>query len=101
MRCKQGDMAVITQSRAGESGKEVTCVSFVGQHKNITHHSDVWKVDRPIKWLQEDGSTVERLYVPDSCLMPINPKSDDTDDIAMYLRPVREQNVKQVEEQTL
>ena len=99
MNCNQGDMALIVSSAAGESGSIVTCVSLAGTKKFTSHHDDLWRVDKPIKWLTLDGDTIERLYVPDSCLKPIRPQGD-LDDIAIYLRPVSEQK-KSIEEQTI
>jgi hypothetical protein len=31
LNCKQGDMAIVVRSRAGNAGKVVTCLEFIGE----------------------------------------------------------------------
>lgn len=44
MNCKPGDLAIIVKSLAGNEGKIVRCVRFIGDDENFLH-GDRWEVD--------------------------------------------------------
>ena len=81
MKCKQGDMAVITQSAADNEGRVVTCMEFVGDpgivkcggFKILMNGDDYWRVDiklnvvNPMRYLPDTVPLVR-----DCCLMPIS-----------------------------
>jgi len=83
MNCKQGDMAVIIRSEAGNEGKVVTCLNFVGNPPptinkrggfNCYLGNDYWLVDRKLNCT---SGSIEP-YARDSALMPITPDEQVT-----------------------
>lgn len=91
MRCKKGDMAFISSSRTGKQiGLEVTCLAFVGVPEFNVPHDDIWRVDREVEWGLEDGSSIMRPYVPDSCLTPIRPRGDK-EDVNIYNKEIEKE----------
>jgi hypothetical protein len=72
MNCKQGDMARIIRSEAGNRDKIVQCVRAVGP-KNVLWPDDrftvefMWEIDRELPRM--DGRMTKML--PDSVLRPI------------------------------
>jgi len=85
MNCKQGDLAIIVKSWAGNQGKFVTCVRLdayrsgrecIDQYGVVSPPEPVWETDRNLPaW---DGSLDN--YIADSQLRPIRPQSDDATD---------------------
>jgi len=46
MNCQQGDVAIVVRSKAGNEGKIVTCLRFVGQIPGQKPgYTDWWEVD--------------------------------------------------------
>lgn len=64
MNCKQGDLAVIVKSAAGNEGKIVTCVRLLGsmqwRHPDGRMHScSTWEIDGVIKgWSWQMSNTI-------------------------------------------
>ena len=71
LRCKPGDLCLIIKSRAGNEGKCVTVLEFVGTDKNNIG-DDLWRIDKIL--LTNRGIPVNTHR--DSWLMPINPSQD-------------------------
>lgn len=87
MKCKVGDMALIVKSMAGNEGKVVTCLEYMGHDPgiiiwedkviNLTNAKDWWRIDVKLNMLQiyNDGTVVlEENHSPfcrDDFLMPI------------------------------
>lgn len=78
MNCKKGDMAVIIESCAGNEGKVVTCLEYVGNPECIEGNFLVrsangwWRVDRELNsrsLLLGDMGTMH--FARDEQLMPI------------------------------
>jgi hypothetical protein len=76
-------MAVVIRSNAGNEGRTVTCLQFIGpvgiiEHKGIVlfmPQGDYWLVDRQMNMRQGGTDIVYGdfiPYVPDSLLMPIS-----------------------------
>lgn len=82
MNCKQGDMAVVVRSSAGNEGKVVTCVEYLGRiglveingEPHYMASGDYWLVDRVLNLSKGDGRLFldHAPYIPDSFLMPIS-----------------------------
>lgn len=68
MNCKPGDLALIVRSTAGNEGKVVTCLRFVGDVRGF-QSADYWLIDRMLN--TRLGGEVP--YVSDSFLRPIRP----------------------------
>lgn len=85
MNCKEGDLALIINSRAGNEGRLVKCVKYVGKVGNYfcdiiskggyLSAGDYWGIDTLVnlKILDEENKLYENVlqYVSDSRLMPI------------------------------
>lgn len=82
MNCVPGDLAVIVRSHAGNEGKIVRCVRFVGTYtfltaNNATHTAtDVWALDRRLVGCNGAYGG----YIEDKCLRPIRdqPGADES-----------------------
>lgn len=89
MNCKQGDMAVVIKSQAGNEGKVVTCLELMGSNPGLVQYDNGktllleaigiwWRVDRHLnqRLLFDNGMILlEEDWAPfaiDHCLMPIN-----------------------------
>lgn len=74
MRCKVGDLALVVRSFAGNEGKVVTCVKYVGRNPGIMEWNgeklflssevDWWQVDRNMNMLMV-GISGDREIHPD------------------------------------
>jgi hypothetical protein len=86
MNCKQGDMAVVIKSMAGNEGKIVTCLKFVG--KDLigvrANADDFWLVDKQMNCINNGGGpgTMTAPYARDHCLRPLRP-SDKVDEMLL------------------
>lgn len=82
MNCKQGDLAIFVKSAAGNEGKIVQCVEYVG--KKALHFPD-GKIEEVDCWITEpqfpgwSGQT-KNVFTPDDFLRPIrdNDGQDET-----------------------
>jgi hypothetical protein len=78
LRCKVGDLAVIVKSAAGNEGKIVRVVKFVGQApSNHVPYNDMWEIDRKLP--TNKGNLIDQIS--DSMLRPI--QDSDLDDEAL------------------
>lgn len=80
MNCKQGDLALIIRSTAGNEGLVVTCLEFVGGAGYLVHNGKPykmngdcwWKVDRKLNMSCDDEIFHDCApYCRDDCMMPI------------------------------
>lgn len=99
MNCKQGDLAIIIKSMAGNEGKIVQCLELlVDDHIETVQGlrvplasgmTPVWRIDRPIKFKmvamlgqKEIAMGKEATYCSDSVLRPLrgdlNDEEEDT-----------------------
>lgn len=70
MNCKQGEMAFIVKSMAGNEGKIVTCIRLSPGHLFFKiGEIDAWEVD--VELPSEPKGTTR--FVPDAWLRPIRP----------------------------
>lgn len=86
MNCSQGDMCLIIRSRAGNEGRVVSCVKFVGTIPDIKvcnftigfEHEDYWEVDQYVNGQAGKGKVQFTMkHVRDSYMIPIGKKSLD------------------------
>lgn len=75
MNCKPGDLAVMVKSGAGNEGRILTCIRFIGRVSGY-EGSDYWEVDKALTSKFGDKTRIAR----DSQLRPIRPQSDDATD---------------------
>lgn len=88
LSCKQGDLAIIVSSNAGNEGKIVRCVEYAGILERVQDVSGkphpfrggarpVWRIDRTINF--SNGFYVVQIeYCSDEKLRPL--RGDVTDD---------------------
>lgn len=92
MRCKQGDLAIIVRSGAGNEGKIVTCVRFRGEGNKreadgtIQRVAALWEVDQWLPSNAADGSRTN--IVRDAWMRPIRRPPDDCKDETLQWLPV-------------
>ena len=82
LNCKQGDLAIVVNSVAGNEGKIVRCVKFIGRVDFLDIGDSIkngaaWEVDPPLPGL--DGRLGSDCL--DEDLRPIKPL-DELDDVA-------------------
>jgi len=87
MNCKQGDMALVVRSNAGNCGRTVTCLEFMGKgnllYKGtngkmamLTGSKNWWRVDRLMNTRNMDTGVITEdnaCFASDESLMPISP----------------------------
>lgn len=73
MNCKQGDLAIITRSVAGNNGKVLTCLRLATTedlektgHREKVKKIPIWVTDAPIKTRYGNF-----CFAPDSILTPL------------------------------
>ena len=81
MNCKKGDIAVVKSSVAGNCGKVVTCLEYLGNINVVIYRNrlvfleqgDWWVVDRKLNMLLGGEVLMENAlpFCADKCLMPI------------------------------
>jgi len=83
MNCKKGDLAIAVKSVAGNEGKIMTCIRYIGSVEGY-FGSDYWEVDlsTPSKYGKNN-----RIY-RDSWLRPIRNPGDDAKDETLEWLPV-------------
>lgn len=90
LNCKQGDLAIIVKSTAGNEGKIVRCLEYMGVISHITDTAGdtwrygrgprpVWRIDRTINFRSTYGfdADVQVGYCSDECLRPLRGDTDD------------------------
>jgi hypothetical protein len=76
MNCNKGDLALIFRS-PGNAGKMVTCLELVPQGTQRCHdQSPLWRVDRPVIWMNWFGDQHHFNLCPDRIMMPIRPQDE-------------------------
>ncbi len=70
MNCKPGDLALVVRSSAGNEGKVVTCIRFLG-HMPGWKGDDRWELDLALRVNAGGSSNTAR----DADLRPIRPGS--------------------------
>lgn len=78
MNCKEGDLAIFVRSFAGNEGKIVRCVKYLGMRRYASAPVGpfaTWQIDRPMP-LDTGGQAAIAL---DMCLRPI--RGDDEQNI--------------------
>lgn len=88
MNCKQGDLAIIVKSYAGNEGKVVRCVEAVGMElwdmpDGTSELAFTWRMDRALR------SFTGRLHdlVRDEHLRPIRPDEGDDETLSWAGKP--------------
>lgn len=74
MNCKQGDLAIVVRSKAGNEGRIVRCVRWAGvsvDERLVFHADGLWEVSPPLTWENPFGDTIELPVFPDAYLRPI------------------------------
>lgn len=88
MNCKQGDMAVVIRSSAGNHGRTVTCLELIGEGPMVLEHNGRkymlsegfwWRVDRDMNLMF--GGTI---FMPDVAPFALD----------KYLMPIGSQDAK-------
>ena len=85
LNCKPGDLAIVVRSKAGNEGKIVRCLKFVGKPpwgSADRFHSDCWRVEGSLAAIYE-GTGKEAPFdghISDSRLRPIR-DGDGEDEI--------------------
>jgi len=83
MNCKEGDLAIIVNSQAGNEGKIVQCIKYIGTYKDY-YGNDRWKINTPI--LNSIGKL--SYTVRDSQLRPI--RDSDKEDEMLNIIKIKE-----------
>ena len=94
MNCKQGDIAIIIRSEAGNLGKIVTCVEFIGNAPNIglfnlDNFKNWWKIDTDLTYRDVffDVPVGAYPYIPDECLRPLRDTDGEDEMITLVGKP--------------
>ena len=88
MNCKKGDMALIVRSRAGNHGRVVTCLEYLGEIRHYRYGSESiflckghwWRVDRKVNLIQ--GGVITENCAPlmiDENMIPIGRVDDQVE----------------------
>lgn len=85
MNCKQGDLAIIVKSYAGNEGKIVRCLRYVGKVEGWIGR-DRWETDTQI--IGEFGSVTNT--VNDSYLRPIRDSDKEDEMLRIVGKPEKE-----------
>lgn len=80
LNCKAGDLAVIVRSMAGNEGRIVRCVEFVGCGDDW--HDDCWLVDPPVM-----GTLRLQREVSDSKLRPLRDNDGEDEVLRIVGKP--------------
>ncbi|MDE1866978.1 MAG: hypothetical protein KGI08_04615 [Thaumarchaeota archaeon] len=92
MNCKQGDLAIVVKSTAGNEGKIVTCLKLFNKVPGRTDsHGPLWETDTALN--NFNGLTGKIVgttrYIPDSFLRPIKGLDELEDETNKELELVR------------
>jgi hypothetical protein len=91
MNCKQGDLAVIVRSHAGNEGKLVRCLELIGLRCWFEADGSVstlwtWRIDTPL--FNAEGELFPDIA--DDQLRPIRPGEGDDETLSWAGKPVKE-----------
>lgn len=70
MNCRKGDIAIAIYSEAGNEGKIMQCLEYIGSLPGQAHN-DLWLVDAPMHYVRPSGDEGDDCYFPDSYLKPL------------------------------
>ena len=84
MNCKQGDLAIIVRSMAGNEGKIVRCLRFVGYVEGFVGN-DRWEIDTKIISFKR----VLHNTTQDSWMRPIRPTDGEDEMLRIAGKPQR------------
>jgi hypothetical protein len=91
MNCKQGDLAILVRSNAGNEGKLFRCAVWLGSdHYGPAAINDVWHAVTLQRVTSDVGSVYEAgdlVKVSDSQLRPIRDPGDDAVDEMLLIVP--------------
>lgn len=84
MNCKQGDLAIVVRSYAGNEGKIVTCLKLLpaGSNNYLTSDGVLWETDVELNTLNGFNEPIKKTrFMPDSHLRPLRGdlSEDDAD----------------------
>lgn len=91
MNCKQGDLAIIVRSEAGNEGKIVRCLKLLPNNHwiccktGIHSFADGWEIDQQVRLFT--GGTTNR--VPDYRLRPIRDQDGEDEMLRIAGKPER------------
>lgn len=87
--CKKGDMAIVIRSSAGNEGKIVTCLEYIGALPSeegfpFVIGEDWWRVDQDLTFIRSKTNQFsgEYPFARDSQLMPISPSGEQIDEFS-------------------
>jgi hypothetical protein len=88
MNCKQGDIAIVVRSQAGNEGKIVRCLQLIPAFMwvNRDGSTDIlpsWEIDIPLKGVDGDVEPV----IADNQLRPIRPGDISDDEVRDLYAP--------------
>jgi len=95
MNCKQGDLAIIVRSKAGNEGRLCTVLEMLGE--NPFYDGFPWNFRDGPCWLIEYAGTpafdnfgqkYKRAPIPDAWLRPIRDPGEDAQDETLQWLPV-------------
>lgn len=77
LKCRQGDLAIIIKSKAGNEGKVIACVKYVSTPPLFdlcgNEPYDYWEIDRALT----SSAGRQLKYIHDSWLLPIGKKVEE------------------------
>lgn len=88
MNCKQGDLAIVIRSVAGNEGKIVRCLQFLGSVPGFGRN-DYWLIDREMPTKLGASAPI----ASDGWIRPINNPGDDAVDETLLRLPSPRQEV--------
>ena len=81
MNCKPGDLAIIVSSKAGNEGRIVRCLEFIGEVRGLEGR-DRWRIDQAIK-----SEYTATFTANDSQLRPIRDQPGDDETLSWASKP--------------
>lgn len=84
LNCKQGDLAVVVRSWAGNEGKIVQCVRLLPGGPDWIEDGPRWEIDRGVP--SRNGYPL--FSVADSCLRPLRDSEGEDEALRLVGRPV-------------
>jgi len=85
MNCEPGDLAVITKSWAGNEGRIVRVVCWIGKIDGWSN-SDRWEIEAERPLISSKGRL--HFHAPDSFMRPIRDPGEDARDETLQWLPV-------------
>lgn len=91
MNCKQGDLAIIVKSYAGNEGKVVRCVEYLGEVGWLSvftgqiEYVPTWGIDVPLPGVE--GADWPIPAIADYQLRPLRPDEGDDETLSWVGKP--------------